>query len=370
MRVVSRTESSRSIWYAREMKNAIESILKDSIRQRVFPGCVVGVVERSGNRAVVPCGKFTYEDDAREIREDSIYDVASVTKAIPTSSLLLHLIDTGKVSLEDQIIKFLPEFNTSAERKEALIKHLLTYTLSFDTVPFRELKDKKFNTMIKFAMQAPFLKPPGKLYRYTNLPAMLTGLVIEKASGKKLDIFAEEYFFERLGMENTTFHPEGFGKDKIVPTEMDDWRGQLVQGEVHDESSYVMMQAGMISGAAGLFSTVPDLLNFLEMILNKGSLRGEHYLSGGLVEQISINQVADIGESGGLGWELNQRRFMGNNCSEHTFGKTGFTGCLVLVDPEKEIAFAMLSNRIYPKRPKDSEAINQVRRKVADIVFK
>jgi CubicO group peptidase (beta-lactamase class C family) len=125
----------------------------------------------------------------------------------------------------------------------------------------------------------------------------------------------------------------------------------------------------MVVGSAGVFSSVPDILNFVEMLLNKGSIGGQKYFSPEIIEQIQTNQLADIGQYEGLGWELNQPRYMGKNCSEKTFGKTGFTGCVCVCDIEREVGFVILSNYTYPQRKPDAIRINKFRGDIADIIY-
>ncbi len=337
------------------------------MQDRVFPGCAVGVVKRNGDRIVLPFGRFTYDSDSGVVKNDTVYDVASVTKSIPAASLLLTLVDEGLVTLDDPVIKYIPEFGNYDDKKSVLVRHLLTYTLNLIVPSTASLKLKTADEIIDAIVKAPLRHPPGTTYLYTNSTALVIGLLVRNASGKNIDDFANERFFKFLGMSCSTFHPERLAKNEIVPTEFDDWRGRLVQGEVHDESSYVLNKK-FILGISGLFSTVPDLLNFLEMVINKGELHGRKYFSPKIIGAMSSNQLSSINESGGLGWELNQPRFMGNH-SATTFGKTGFTGCLVLCDIKKGIGMAMLSNTIYPRRKPDATAINEVRRDIANILF-
>lgn len=203
---------------------------------------------------------------------------------------------------------------------------------------------------------------------YANATSILLGLVVEKIFDKPLDEVGDGYFFKPLKMVRTLFKPlDKFEAGDIAPTEIQEWRGGLIQGEIHDESAYSLSKMRTV-GSAGLFSTVPDLLNFLEMLNNEGALNGKKYFSPEIIKEMSSNQLALIGESAGLGWELNQPRFMGKYSSA-LFGKTGFTGCLVLCDIAKGIAMAMLSNTVYPKRKNNADAINEVRRDIANIIF-
>ena len=332
------------------MIDQIQERIKRAIQEKVFPGCVVGVVKKSGERTIIPLGNFTYEADSPEVKENTIYDVASITKAIPTSSLALKLIDEGKLKIEDKLIDFVPEFR-SPDREKVLIKHLLTYTLDFD-FHLSSYKSRSTDEILKKILTADFRSPPGTTRYYTNATSILLGMVVEKIMNNTLDNLGEEYFFKPLGMSRTTFWPlKRFNEDEIVPTEIDNWRDKIIQGEVHDESAYIFMEAGRVVGSAGLFSTAPDLLNFLEMFLNGGT-------SPGIYE--------------GLGWELYQPRYMGRYATHETFGKTGFTGCVVMCDTGKGAGIVILSNATYPKRKPLEEhrrTINEVRRDIADIVF-
>lgn len=332
------------------MGQRIRDRILQAIQEKIFPGCAVGLIRKSGERLILPFGNFTYDIDSLKVKEDSIFDIASITKSIPTSSLTLKLIDEEKLRLDDKLIDFLPEFR-SPDRTKILIKHLLTYGLDFD---FRlsSYKNRSADEILEKILNANFRSPPGTTRYYTNATSILLGMVVETILNSTLDKLGEEYFFEPLKMTRTTFWPLGhFKKEEIVPTEIDDWRGRVIQGEVHDESAYAFMKAGRVVGSAGLFSTAPDLLNFLEMFLTRG-------VPAGIYE--------------GLGWELNQPRFMGRYANEKTFGKTGFTGCVVICDIKKGVGIAMLSNATYPRRKpleEHRETINAVRRDLADIIF-
>lgn len=197
---------------------------------------------------------------------------------------------------------------------------------------------------------------------YTNLPAFLLGLIVERATGEILPALANRYFFEPLGMHDTTFFPSipdasiSTGRqilmradNRIAPTEIVD--GIEISGIVHDESARVFARARKAVGHAGLFSTAPDLLKFLEALLHLGH---------------PMSYVVE-GAQKGLGWEKGAK-WMGEK-GTNAFGKTGFTGTSILCDVEKGIGLVILSNRTYPHRPPDNSAINAFRKDVADIVL-
>ena len=336
-----------------------------AITEKVFPGCVVGIVAMNGSREVFTFGNLTYEAESRKVTEETLYDVASITKSIPTASIAHLLIEQGKLRITDKLIDYIPEFRNS-DREIVLIKHLLTYTL--DGYGLASLKVKSTPQLIEALMTHDFEKRPGTIFKYSNIPAALLGLVVEKVSGETLDNLANAYFFKPLRMEKTTFFPEHFPLPDIAPTEIDSWRG-LVQGVVHDESAYYCKRDGKIVGHAGLFSTAPDILNFLEMLLHGGVLCGKRYFSEETISQFETNQISELADCTGLGWELYQPRYMGKYSGKHTFGKTGFTGTLCVVDRERGVAYVILSNRTFPQRPADSSAINQFRADIGDIIL-
>lgn len=350
------------------MQMLIKERIEKAINERVFPGCVVGFVLKNGERCILPFGRHTYSQNARPIRENSIFDVASITKSIPTSSAALKLIDESRLKIDDKLIRFLPEFG-GRYREMIKIGHLLTHTLDF-RFKLSEHKEKPPQNIINIILNADFNSAPGTSFSLSNGASILLGMVVERISGRSLDLLAEDYFFSPLEMHQTTFSPlRKFDKDEIVPSEFDLWRDRVIQGEIHDESASVLSKI-MVPGSAGLFSTAPDLLTFLEMLLNEGALKGKTYFSKQTINLIHSNQLNLMGEFTGLGWELYRPRYMGDHCSVKTFGKTGFTGCVCICDIVRGVGITHLSNFTYPRRKSDKESINSVRRDIADIIFK
>ncbi len=327
------------------MPSDVKARAEKAIAEKVFPGCVVGVVKKSGEREVRSFGNLTYDTDAPAVREDTIYDLASVTKSIPTASLALNFLNKEKFELSDGVKKFIPELQND---HGATIEDLLMYRVR--GVQMSTLKDKTPEEISGYIFAHGFDAPRGEP-RYTNLPAFLLGVVLERYFGDSLVDIAEGHFFMPLGMMDTHFCSAD--KSRCAPTEIEE--GNTVQGIVHDESARVFARAVRAVGHAGLFSTAPDILNFLEALL-----------------QGKYPPVVE-GAQRGLGWQLNQSWFMGTQCSPLTFGKTGFTGTSVLVDIERGIAFVILSNRTYPKRPPDAasihSAMNTFRADIADILL-
>ena len=328
------------------MRSDIKVRAEKAIAEKVFPGCVIGVVKKSGEREVLPFGHFIYEADI-PVHEDTMYDLASVTKSIPTASLALNFLKQGKFDLSDPVKKYVPELQND---HGATIEHLLTYAVH--GIQMSTLKDKRPEELSEYIFSYGFDAPPGK-FEYTNLPAFLLGIILERVGGSILPALANEDLFGPLRMKDTTFFPRD--KVRVAPTEIDE-AGEEIRGIVHDESARVFARAHRAVGHAGLFSTAPDILNFFESLL-----------------QLTYPNVVE-GAQKGLGWQLDQPWFMGTGCGPHTFGKTGFTGTSVVCDVERGIAFVILSNRTYPKRPPDAtsirSAINVFRADIADIILR
>ena len=344
----------------------IRNRIQRAIQEKVFPGCVVGVTNTQGNRIVVVEGTTTYETSAKQIHTDSIFDVASVTKSIPTACLALKLIESGRLKVTDKVCDYLPDLQ-NPHREQILIWHLLTFTILLDLEsPLSSHKHDAPEDILKLIYTTKLRHEPGAHYAYSNTPSILLGLVVEKIYGRSLPELAAEYFFQPLGMTDTSFTP--LELQRVVPTEVDEERGGLLHGTVHDESAHALQKLFQ-PGCAGLFTTAPDLLLFLRMLLNRGTLEGHQYLKPETVELMHTNQIANLSQSTGLGWELNQPRYMGQYATTSTFGKNGFTGCLVVCDIQKGLAFAMLSNYVHPTRKPDATRINEVRRDIADIIL-
>ncbi len=346
----------------------IAEVIARSIDARVFPGCVVGYL-KDGARKERAFGALTYDADAPRTDTDTIYDVASLTKAIPTASLLLAYIDEGRASPDDRVADHLPEFDNGPGKREVRLRHLLTYTLDLAGIARASaLKDLPPEAIFAAILHAPLGAPPGTRFAYANAPAVIMGLVAERIGGGSLPELAQERFFVPLAMECTGFSPKACGIERIAPTETDPWRGGEVRGVVHDESAYVMSRIRAV-GSAGLFSTVPDILHFMEMLLARGVHGGRRYFSEAIVKEMHTDQIASTGRRTGLGWELDQPWFMGDADPARTFGKTGFTGCSLVMNPSRNAGLVLLSNCDWPHRPKGREAINAVRAALADIVL-
>ena len=228
-----------------------------------------------------------------------------------------------------------------------------------------------------------FEKAPGADFNYGNPASVLLGIILQRLMGKDLQQQGRERFFIPLGMTRSGWDPldrdwNPIPKDEISPTEICSFRGREIRGEIHDESAWVLRKLFPV-GSAGMFSCVPDLLNFVQMILNDGvSANGQRVAPAGILKMVSENAFALDSASKystakdactALGWELNSTKFMGVKISPHTFGKTGFTGASIVADPDKGAAVVLLSNFTYPHREANADRIHAFRAKLSDAFF-
>jgi len=345
------------------MRDKAKKILERSIADGVFNCAVLGIIKNGEITEPIALG-IAAKDTISEfpVSQDSIFDVASITKTVPVSTLALLALDRRKVSLSTPITELLPEYH-SPNGKEICLKHLLTQTLDFDFA-LSELKHKDAIEIYRAIMTAKLKKPAGTSYYYCNATSIILARVVEAIFENSLDVVADAEIFSVLGMRDTQFRPKPELKAKIVPTEIDQWRGRMIQGEIHDESSWKLNEI-IIPGAAGIFSTVPDLQRYLKEILTEEkSLFSKKFLDYAIKNHLDKK----IKDSAALGFELNQP-YMGTLRGENTFGKTGFTGSVIVGDRGKKSGFVLLSDYTYPTRKPNRDLINNLRCEISDLVW-
>jgi uncharacterized protein YbbC (DUF1343 family)/CubicO group peptidase (beta-lactamase class C family) len=290
---------------------------------------------------------------------DTLYDLASISKLF-TTTVVMRLVEQGKLSLDDPVAATLPEF--AANGKGAItLRHLLTHTSGLpDYLKLWELEDSPEARVRRVLRTAP-LNPPGRVFRYSDLGLITLGKVAEEVGGGGLDKLVRDLVTTPLGLQATMYRPPAELKKRIAPTEDESNVGRdMVWGEVHDENAWSLDGVG---GHAGLFGTAEDLAVFAQMYLDGGSFRGTQLLKRETVAEMTRNQIGDL-EWRGLGWELNADYYMGSLASPTTYGHTGFTGTSLVVDPKRELIVVLLSNRVHPTRTGPNQ--NPVRQAVAD----
>ena len=212
----------------------------------------------------------------------------------------------------------------------------------------------------------PLRSPAGENVLYADIPYILLGLVAERVSGQPLDALADTVLFHPLHMSHTSFYPERLRSNDIAPTEHTDQ--EEIVGKAHDEKARILHEEGLITGHAGLFSIVEDLLTYCHMILNKGVWEGKQYLTPRTIRlmQTEVARGNDLGFS--LGWTTHAS-YMEPGLPKGIFSKSGFTGTLIVISPDTHCALVLLTNRTYPNRPHTPAAINGMRRELINLVF-
>jgi len=334
------------------MRTDIQTLLERAISEELFPGAVAAWIDPTGEEQSFAVGRFTYDPHSPQVTPATQYDVASITKSIPTSSLALVLAEQGRLDL-DQLVRFyLPDY--SGDYPDQLtVRHLVEFSAPF-SLTLSTLKNKPAEDIIDAILAAPLSAPPGSKRVYANTTSILLTLIIESVTQESIDTLADSLFFTPLGMLDTTFEPR---KRNTAPSEQDAWRKGIIQGEVHDESAWKLQEI-MVPGSAGLFSTASDLLAFAHMLLAPAQS------TTSLFSQVTLQEM-----STGLGWEQNAT-WMGN-APTGTFGKTGFTGCCIVINPAKGRAGILLSNSTWPHRSEEKALLmRQLREKFSYIVLK
>jgi uncharacterized protein YbbC (DUF1343 family)/CubicO group peptidase (beta-lactamase class C family) len=357
----------------------MDSVIADEIASKKLPGAVV-LVGRKG-RVVwrKAYGARTLEPVREEMTPDTIFDLASLTKVVATTTSIMILVERGKLRLSDPVSLHLPELKGEG-RDRITIEQLLTHVSGY--APDFDLRERwtGYDEAIKRLVKEPLRNPPGSRFIYSDIGFIALGEVVARVSGMPLDQFAQKNIFGPLGMQNTGFRPSPALRARIAPTEKR--RGQLsylgdtginagaegevwLRGEVHDPTSYRM---NGVAGHAGLFSTANDLAIYCQMILNGGAYRSVRILAPlTIAEMTRPRVVASNGATRGLGWDMNTTfsTNRGDLFPLGSFGHTGFTGTSMWMDPASQMFVVFLSNRVHPDGKGD---VGPLRGRVASIV--
>lgn len=333
------------------MNDKIKEILKEYVDAEKLPGGTFGVVTLDSEEY----GNYGYSQIVPEKKEnniDTLYDLASCTKVVATTTMILKLIEDGIIGLEDKVIKHLEDFPYD----NITIKHLLTHTsgLPGDDKRYKECKNK--DEFIKFMYSLSLNNEPGMVVEYSDFGYITLGLIIEKYKGS-LEDYANELLFKPLGMNNTMYNPYLKGrKDDCACAELTESRG-LIQGIVHDGKAYCL---NGLSGNAGLFSCVKDLGKFVKMMLNDGS----PILSKETVDLLKQSYTDGLNLSRTLGWIFSDpTSSCGDQVSDCSLYHTGFSGTSIYIDFKNKLGIILLVNRVHPTR-NNLESIQEARKRI------
>ena len=329
---------------------SLETMLQDAVADSAWPGAVM-LIGR-GDEIVFheAVGYHTYQQ-VRSVQKDDIFDLASISKAVGTTSAVMKLLESGKLDLNDPATVYLPQLQgpdpiQTAIKKNIRIRHLLAHNAGFE--PFRLFYQMDVSQEARWdsVFQSPVLTKPGDKTVYSDIGLMVLGKVVESVAGISLDRYLEQQVFGPLGMRDTYYNPPASLLSRIVPTETDPQRGGLVHGFVHDENTHSL---GGVAGHAGLFSTAEDLSRFARMMLNGGELDGTRIFKPQTIEMFT--RPVSKTSSRCLGWDSPEGECSGGiYVHPHSYGHTGFTGTSIWIDPVNKVYVILLTNAVHPDR--------------------
>ncbi len=354
------------------LRAEVDSILTSQVNLGKIPGAVILIKENNKTLCRKAFGyamKFDYNHDPvippERMTVRHMFDIASLTKVIGTTTSIMLLADRGKLDIDDPAGKYIEAFN-APDKKEITIRHLLTHTAGLNEwYPLYYLASSREESF-RVIGELPLNFPVGEGRHYSDLGFVLLGEIIENISGMPLEVFMRENIFLPLRMNNTTYNPLssgrygkiaatsagnpyekrmvydstlGFKVKEIDPQLWNGWRTYLLRGEVNDGNAWYAN--GGVSGAAGLFSTADDLQNIVDMLVNKGMTRSGQFLSPEMVATfLTMDKF-----NNGLGWMMDPGNSFMRNAPEGSFGHTGFTGTSIAVIPSEKISVILLVNR-------------------------
>ncbi|CAN5466836.1 hypothetical protein BH09GEM1_BH09GEM1_08580 [soil metagenome] len=348
---------------AKALRDTLQVILDAAVADSAFPGAVAVVGSRTGPLVSVTAGRQDWGSEYKTTIS-TIWDLASLTKVVGTTSAMMQLVESGKVELDAPVQRYLPEWK-GANKEKVTIRHLLTHQSGLPA--FKEyfrLNVSPDSTLALF-LATPLDTLPGVRMVYSDIGAILLGKVVERVSGETLDRYLARHVFGPLGMRDTHFKPAKNLRYRMAPTEIDPWRGRKLLGEVHDENAFAL---GQVSGHAGLFSTARDLEKLAETYLNGGAYNRSHLASAETLKLFTTVNDSTF-SSRALGWDTpSANSSAGHYLERPAFGHTGFTGTSIWIAPQHDLYVILLTARVNPTRQHNK--IGPVRVAVADAVMR
>jgi len=338
----------------------IERVVQRGITAGGYPGASVVVGRKGYSVFSRGFGALDWTGRSRVDVQHSIYDLASLTKVVGTTTAIMVLYDQGRIDLDAPVSRYLPDF-AGGLKDQVTIRHLLTHRSGLPAG--RELwRIAKTPAQARAAVLATPVKcTPGNCYEYSDLGADVLGFVAEAISGQPLDAFLDQSVFTKLGMVDTHFRLSDVDAARTAPTEIAPPRGYPLRGEVHDENAWAL---GGVAGHAGMFSTASDLSVFAQMLLDGGTYNGIRVIADSTVALFTRRTAGHRA----LGWDTcDGGAGCGAHLSERAFGHTGFTGTSLWIDPDRQVFVILLTNRVHAaKARRPSKVIADVRNDLAD----
>jgi len=354
-------KSPMSVGMSSSRLAAIERVVERGIKAGGYPGASVVVGRKGAAVFEQGFGKLSWSGNSTPVdAQRTIYDVASLSKVVGTTTAIMILYDEKKIGLDDPVVNYIPTFG-GGDKDKVTIRQLLTHTSG---LPAGRDIWRIAQTPLEaraLVLNTPLEGRPGAQYIYSDLGADILGLLVEVVAAEPLDKFLTRRVFEPLGMNETMYRPADSLRYRIAPTEVTPPRGYPLQGEVHDENAYAL---GGVAGHAGLFSTAADLSVFAQMMLNGGEYNGVQIISKPTVELFTSRAFGHRA----LGWDTAEGDYgSGRFLGPTAYGHTGFTGTSMWIDPEREMFVILLTNRVHAARAlRPAKVISDVRADLSD----
>ncbi len=357
----------RALDHQDEAFSSAFSVLREATEQRAFPAACAAVVHRDRLVALKSFGHFTYDVGSPAATPATVFDLASVTKVVATTTMAMILYERGLLKLEATVAGTVPEFladscgESDARRREVTFRMLLAHSSGLPAYEKLFLKTRARDELLRAAFTTSLSSDPGARAEYSDIGFIVLGAALERIANESLDAFCRREIFHPLSMNRTAFNPAADARAQIPPTADDRiFRRKVIQGEVQDENAFVL---DGVAGHAGLFSTAEDLTRFAHAMQHGGRpiLRPE------TVALFTTRQVAPAGTSRALGWDTPSAPSQsGKYFGARSFGHLGYTGTSLWVDPERQLSIVLLTNRTWPDCA--NQAIKQARPKFHDAV--
>ena len=342
----------------------LDSIVRLAIAEGAAPGATLAVARFGRVVHLRGYGTLDYAQDSPAADATTLYDLASLTKVVATTTLAMILEEEHKLDLSRTVRSYLPEFD-APDKAAITVRMLLTHSGGLEAGAPLYQKERGRAAFLAQINARPARSVPGTATVYSDWDMVVLQAVIERITGSTLDQLAAERIFRPLGMADTRFTPDTSDAAllrRIAPTAVDSTRGGLLHGVVHDGNAWAL---GGVSGHAGLFSSARELATFTQMLLNGGSYDGVRILAPSTVARWTGRQ--DLASSRALGWDTPApAASAGRYFSPRSFGHTGFTGTSIWVDPERGVFVVLLMNRVNSRGASTRHV--QLRRDVADAV--
>lgn len=340
----------------------VQTMLRNAVATRACPAVVVETGTASNVEWQHTAGALTYEPDAAPARLDTVFDLASLTKVIATASLTMRAIDSGRLTLDDPVARWLRDWR-GRDRDIVTVRDLLAHCAGL-TAYLPLFRDSSGRAEFEHAICAlPLEYPPRTQAVYSDLGFVLLGFILEDATGARLaDQFAA--IASLVDPDPILFSPPRAWRSRVAPTEIDPWRGRLLAGEVHDENAWAL---GGAAGHAGLFGTAAAVGRFARLVLQ--TLEGDSVLARAAILRTFVRKTTIPGSSRALAWDtMLPTSSCGSRMSARAFGHTGFTGTSLWIDPERRIYIVVLANRVHPTR--ENEAFKALRPRIHEEIMR